>query len=112
MQILSKSGEYENIVEFASRDAVSAHLAVGSGDSHAHIIEFRPGGSIGRHEAGFGQLFAVLTGSGWVSGDDECRVEVDAGDVVYFERGEWHAKGSDSGMRALVVQIRDLALAL
>jgi hypothetical protein len=34
---------------------------------------------------------------------------VDAGDVVYFERGEQHAKGSDAGMKALMVQVRDLS---
>jgi quercetin dioxygenase-like cupin family protein len=50
----------------------------------------------------------VLAGEGWVSGDDGLRVEIKAGDVVIFDRGEHHAKGSDTGMSAVMVQIRDL----
>ena len=33
-----------------------------------------------------------------------------AGDVVVFQRGEQHAKGSDTGMTALMVQVRDLTI--
>lgn len=36
-------------------------------------------------EAGFGQLFVVLAGEGWVAADDSLRVEVKAGDIVMFE---------------------------
>jgi hypothetical protein len=36
------------------------------------------------------------------------RVEVKAGDIVMFDRGEQHAKGSDTGMSVVMVQIRDL----
>ena len=31
-------------------------------------MHFLPGGLIGPHEAGFGQLFVALDGSGWVAG--------------------------------------------
>ena len=34
------------------------------------MVQFDAGGMIGRHEAGFGQLFIVLAGTGWVAGDD------------------------------------------
>lgn len=37
------------------------------------------GGAIGRHEAGYGQLFIVLTGHGWGSGHDGLRAEIGAG---------------------------------
>ena len=111
MLLLSKARvDYETIVNYASRGASGAHLAVGSGEAHVYMTEFDGGGGIGRHEAGFGQLFVILSGSGWVSGDDGRRVEVGTGDVVYFQRGEHHAKGSDTGMRALMVQVRDLTL--
>jgi hypothetical protein len=39
------------------------------------------------------------------------RWQVTAGEGVFIARGEIHAKGSDSGMTALMIQIRDLELA-
>lgn len=110
MQVLSRlECDFETIAGYSSRDASSARLVDGSGDAHAYMLQFDAGGMIGRHEAGFGQLLIVLAGTGWVSGGDGSRTEVDAGDVVYFERGEQHAKGSDAGMKALMVQVRDLS---
>jgi len=110
VQVLSKlAGPLEAITEYASRHATSAHLADGLGEAHVYMLHFDADGVIGRHEAGFGQLLIVLSGTGWVSGDDGNRSQVNAGDVVYFERGEQHAKGSDTGMQALMVQVRDLS---
>ena len=37
------------------------------------------------------------------------RTDVSAGDVVLFQRGEHHDKGSDTGMTAVMVQVRDLS---
>lgn len=42
----------------------SIKLAEGEGEAHAHILDFEPGGEIGPHEAGFGQLFFAVTGDG------------------------------------------------
>jgi quercetin dioxygenase-like cupin family protein len=110
MQVLSKfEWDLEAIARYSSRSASSARLEDGFGEAHAYMLQFEPGGVIGQHEAGFGQLFVVLVGSGWVSGADGSRAEVEAGDVVYFERGEQHAKGSVAGMQALMVQVRDLS---
>ena len=93
----------------ASRRAASAaRLADGYGEAHAYALRFDPGGAIGRHEAGYGQLFIVLVGQGWVAGDDGVRTDVSAGDMVLFARGEQHSKGSESGMTAVIVQVRDL----
>jgi quercetin dioxygenase-like cupin family protein len=109
MQLLSKlSYDFATITGYSARCASSARLVDGSGEAHAYMLEFEAGGVIGRHEAGFGQLLIVLAGRGWASGADGTRVDVEVGDVVYFERGEQHAKGSDAGMKALMVQIRDL----
>ena len=43
-------------------------------------------------------------------GADGRRIEVTAGQGVFFERGEHHSKGSDSGMTVLMVQVTDLQL--
>jgi quercetin dioxygenase-like cupin family protein len=74
----------------------------------AVIIEVGSGGIVGRHAAGPHQLFAVLSGSGWVSGRDGVREPVSGGDVVVWEPGEQHESGSDEGMSALVVEAEGL----
>jgi quercetin dioxygenase-like cupin family protein len=71
-------------------------------------IEVGPGGVVGRHPSGSHQLFAVVGGSGWVSGADGEREPVATGDVVIWEPGEEHESGSEQGMTALVVEADEL----
>jgi len=73
-----------------------------------YAVHFAPGGHIGQHPAGFGQLFCAVLGAGWVAGADGVRHEVRAGQAAVIARGEVHAKGSDTGLTALMVQIADL----
>lgn len=111
MQVLTRhaAARLEHVATFEAHGTSAARLADGEGEAHAYMLQFEAGGAIGRHEAGYGQLFIVLTGRGWVSGNDGVRAEVTDGDVVLFDRGEQHAKGSDAGMTAVMVQVRDLA---
>ena len=99
---------WENIEGFSSLHSTTTRLADGLGEAHAHMVRIEAGGIIDRHEAGFGQLWIVVEGKGWVAGGDDRRVEVSSGDVAFVERGESHAKGSDHGMAAVMIQIYDL----
>jgi quercetin dioxygenase-like cupin family protein len=96
------------IAQYDSARADSARIAQGQGEAHVHLVTFEAGGVIGPHEAGFGQLFLVLDGTGWVAGEDGRRVPVAPGEVAFIRRGEQHSKGSDHGATALMVQVRDL----
>jgi quercetin dioxygenase-like cupin family protein len=91
-------------VELAS----SIKLAEGEGEAHAYVIYLEPGGIIGPHEAGFGQILLALAGSGWVAGADDKRVSLAEGEAAFIGRGEIHSKGSDDGMTAFMIQVRDL----
>ena len=93
---------------YASRGAASLTLGGGRGEAHVHALHFEAGGGIGRHRAGFGQLFVVLSGSGWVEGDDGAREQIGEGQAAWFARGEMHAKGSEEGLVALMIQVADL----
>lgn len=46
----------------------------------------------------------LVQGEGWVRGKDQPRIPVHAGQNVYWEHGEWHETGSESGMTAIVVE--------
>src|SRR5262249_28415339 len=109
MRLLPATGAaWEVIEQYASRGATTTRLADGSGEAHVHLLRIAAGGIIDRHEAGFGQLWIVVEGRGWVAGDDGQRRQVRAGDVAFFDRGEDHSKGSDSGMTVVMVQVYDL----
>jgi aminoglycoside 6'-N-acetyltransferase I len=100
--------ELRTIMEFDSRHAASAELAAGHGDAHVHVVDVRAGGEIGPHDAGFGQLFVCLAGDGWIAAADGVRVPLHQGQAAYVARGERHSKGSETGLRALIVQVHDL----
>jgi quercetin dioxygenase-like cupin family protein len=86
----------------------SIEFAGGEGEAHAYVIYFEPGGVIGAHEAGFGQILYAVAGSGWVAAGDGVRVALAEGEAAFIRRGETHAKGSETGMTALMIQVRDL----
>ena len=83
-------------------------LAAGSGEAHAYVLYFEPGGEIGPHEAGFGQILVAVAGNGWVAGEDGMRRPLAEGNAAFISRGEQHSKGSESGLTALMIQVRDL----
>jgi len=98
------------IREFQSRGVRVAELTGGSGEAHFYVLRFEPGSAIGEHKTGFGQLLIVLEGSGWVEQAGHRR-DIGQGFAAIFECGVMHAKGSDSGMLALMVQVENLAMA-
>jgi quercetin dioxygenase-like cupin family protein len=111
MQIVDYSGsKLERIHRYESTNVASTRLAHGEGEAHTYYLRFGPGSVIGEHPTGFGQLFVVVEGEGWVAGDDGDRVAVRAGQAAYFPRGETHSKGSETGMSVLMIQVRDFAL--
>jgi RimJ/RimL family protein N-acetyltransferase len=96
------------ITQFQSTGAASTLLAVGAGETRVHGVRFEPAGQMGSHPTGSAQLFLIVRGDGWVMGGDGRRVNVATGQGAFFERGEQHAKGSDRGMVALMVQVDTL----
>jgi len=88
--------------------ASSVKLAEGAGEAHVYVVFLKAGGEIGPHEAGFAQIFFAASGSGWVAGNDGVRVTLSEGDAAFIHRGETHSKGSETGLTALMMQVRDL----
>ena len=86
--------------------ASSIELVEGEGEAHVYVIYLEPGGVIGPHEAGFGQIFLSLAGSGWIAGGDGRRVTLSEGEAAFISRGEVHSKGSEGGMTAFMAHAR------
>lgn len=97
------------ITEYGSRAASAQPLGDGRGEAHVYAVHIAAGGEIGLHPAGFGQLFCVIAGAGWVAGADGIRHEIHEGQAAVIARGEKHAKGSATGLSAVMIQIAELA---
>ena len=59
------------------------------------------------HEAGFDQLFLVVSGEAWLTVEGDT-VELRSGEAGVVPRGSMHAKGSRSGGTAVMVQMLDM----
>ena len=71
-----------------------------------------PKGILGHHQAPIAQLFVVVQGEGWVTGEDQKRIDIKVGEAAFWEKGEWHTSGSESGMTAILIQSGSLSLEL
>jgi quercetin dioxygenase-like cupin family protein len=69
----------------------------------AAIFRFAPGGRLIRHPATHPQVFAVLEGSGEVSGADGVLEPITAGEAVFLHEGEEHEMTSVDGLTALII---------
>ncbi|MFB3910083.1 MAG: cupin domain-containing protein [Candidatus Eisenbacteria bacterium] len=111
MRIVSFGDARERAIEdYESIAATAVPIASGRGATRVYRVRFAPGGRIGRHVAGFPQLFLIVEGSGWATGGDGLRVDLLAGQGAVFDKGESHEKGSDEGATAIMIQIEDLEL--
>lgn len=97
------------IQEYDSVNVQAAAVLSGRGTGHVYALHFEAGSVIGRHTAGFEQLFLVIQGKGWISGADGKRHTLQAGQLARVQKGEEHAKGSESGMEAIMIQISEVS---
>jgi quercetin dioxygenase-like cupin family protein len=61
-----------------------------------------------RHPAASDQLFVVVQGEGWASGDDGAEQAIAAGTAVFWPAGEEHETRSQAGLTAIIVEARQL----
>jgi quercetin dioxygenase-like cupin family protein len=69
----------------------------------AAIFRFEPGGRLRGHP-GHPQIFAILDGSGEVSGANGVDEPIGAGEAVFLHEGEDHEMKSEAGLTALILQ--------
>ena len=74
----------------------------------AAIFRFAPGGRLLRHPTTIPEVFAVLEGSGEVSGADGVVEPIAAGEAVFWHKGEEQELTSVAGVTVLIVQGENL----
>jgi GrpB-like predicted nucleotidyltransferase (UPF0157 family) len=70
----------------------------------AQVMFLEPGGVIGRHPAAGRQLFAVMSGSGEVTGADGASREIGPGYAALWEPWEEHGVTTAAGLTAVCVE--------
>ena len=80
-------------------------------DVRVVVVTFEPGARTAWHTHPHGQLLQILSGVGRVQKAGEGVVEVQPGDVIWFEPGErhWHGAAPNRTMVHLAVQRADAA---
>lgn len=109
MEILKFGKELAKKID--NYDSISAYYSkIMRTDSPTNIgfINIEQGGIIGYHKAPVPQLFLVLEGEGWIEGADNNRITIKSGEGVFWNKGEGHISGSDTGLTALVLQSEEL----
>lgn len=99
----------EPVTRYGAKGTRSVHVGSGSGECHAYVLHFDPGGQIGMHEAGFDQLFLVVSGEAWLTVDGDT-AELEQGEAGVVPRGSMHSKGSAGGATVVMIQMRDMAI--
>jgi len=70
------------------------------------LVTFEPGARTAWHTHPLGQTLIVTAGAGWVQREDEERLDISQGDVVYFPPGEkhWHGATATTAMSHIAIQ--------
>lgn len=92
------------IADYGSAGLTIAPVARMTSAAQVVAMWLAPGGNVGRHPADGGQLFLVTQGEGWVEGGDGAQHAIRAGQAAWWDDGESHAAGTESGMAALVIE--------
>lgn len=86
-----------------------SRLLSDGGPVQAAVFRIAAGGAVARHPAAVPQIFAVVEGSGEVSGADGINEPIAAGEAVYWQAGEEHETRTDTGLTAIVLEAAGLA---
>lgn len=78
--------------------------------THIGIMHLDQGGVVGYHDATVPQILLIIEGKGWVRAGTGDQVNVVAGDVIAWEKGEGHETSTDSGLKAIVIESEGLEI--
>lgn len=108
--LLLKLGAGQSISNYNSFSSFYSKIIKTKEPTNVGFIEIEQGGIVGYQKAPVPQFFIVVKGKGWIKGEDKTRISLKSGEGVFWEKGEGHTSGSDTGLTALVLQSENLAM--
>lgn len=104
MQLFKTTKRQMNVFD---SDFQLSHICQTSTAANISLMTLGENGVIGSHQTVTNQLLIVLSGSGNVVGE-EGKKNVGPGEVVFWDKGEWHETSSEQGMQVMVVESEEL----
>ncbi len=99
-------------IDVFDSDFVLTRVVQTPGAAKVSCMYLGSGGLIGYHQATSPQLLLVVQGQGWVRGEPPERIRVSPGQAAFWEGGEWHEAGTDTGLVAVVIEAEGLEPAI
>ncbi|MGE6506039.1 cupin [Bacillus cereus] len=84
------------------------------GNIHIGAMHLHENGIIGNHEAVVSQLLLIVDGTGYVCGvnKEKIKIEIEAGQAVFWEKEELHETSTEHGLTAIVMEAENLEQAI
>ncbi len=101
---LFRFGPGSPITHYSSTRATATPVVRDLADVHLTWIRLEAGGQLGNHQAVKNQLFIVIHRDGWVQTEAGAKMAVGTGQAAFWQAGEWHTSGTDTGMMVLVLE--------
>lgn len=95
----------KSIEAFGSSGFTLSRLVHPFGETDIKCAYLSLKGLIAYHQTMKNQLFVVMQGEGWVRGEaPESRRSIRAGQAAFWEGGEWHESGTETGMIVILIE--------
>lgn len=105
MKIYHFGSEYgRDIHAFGSQNLVMTRVLSSMDELQTGCMHLGPNGVVGYHQATAPQLFMVVSGSGFVRGQENGEQPIEAGSAAFWEAGEWHETRTEHGLTAIVIE--------
>ncbi|MGE6599136.1 cupin [Bacillus proteolyticus] len=108
MKIFDFSAEVGKYISAFQSNFIISKILNHQGNIHIGAMHLQENGIIGYHEAVVSQLLLIVDGEGYVCGADKEKVKVEAGQAVFWEKGEFHETSTEKGLMAIVIESEEL----
>ncbi|HDX9639143.1 TPA: cupin domain-containing protein [Bacillus mobilis] len=112
MKIFDFSEKVGKHISAFQSDFIMSKILNHKGIVHIGAMHLQENGIIGYHEAVVSQLLLIVDGEGYVCGADKEKVKVEAGQAVFWEKGEFHETSTEKGLMAMVIESEELERAI
>ncbi|PEW00161.1 cupin [Bacillus cereus] len=107
MKILDFSEKVGKHISVFQSNFIMSKILNHQGNVRIGVMHLRENGIIGYHEAVVSQLLLIVDGEGYVCGANKEKVKVEAGQAVFWEKGELHETSTENGLMAIVMEAED-----
>ncbi|OOE12672.1 cupin [Fictibacillus arsenicus] len=108
MKIFDFSKEAGKHITRFDSDFVMSRIILTNKPANIGCMHLDKDGIIGYHQAVVPQLLLVVSGEGFVRGEDDTIYPIKAGEAVFWVKDEFHETTTKTGLTAIVIESEEL----